>query len=139
MKSKHVIFRSKKREDGSKGVEAWSPERVVEIHTHEELESQLQHYSQMLSQSLPEDKDVLRHHVELVRPALRFYCKKFQVEPPKWLADDKYFTEHLTDSDRARMFGDKPLRIGEFRNLREKRLNQGDEEGGKPKEAPSGA
>ena len=133
MKSKHVIFRSRKRKDGSKGVEAISPESVVAIHTHEELDAQLLHYSQLLSQSLPGDKDVLRHHVELVRPALRFYCKKFGTEPPQWLADDKFFTETMTDSDRAGMFGDKPLRIGEFKSMREKRLNQGDEqEGGAP-------
>lgn len=136
MRSKHVIFRSKKRKDGSKGVEAWSPERVVAIHTHEELDAQLRHYSQLLSQSLPSDPEVLRHHVELVRPALRFYCKKFEVEPPKWLADDKYFTEHLSDSDRARMFGDKPLRIGEFRSMQERRLNQGGDD--EKKGAPSG-
>ncbi len=125
-RSKHVIFRSAKRKDGSKGVEAWSPEKVVEIHTHEELEAQLAHYSKLLSQSLPDDSSTRRHHVELVRPALRFYCKKFGVEPPKWLAKDDYYTDHLKDSDRKRIFGEGPLRIGEFKNIRGKRINQED-------------
>lgn len=124
-RSKHVIFRSAKRKDGSKGVEAWSPEKVVEIHTHAELEAQLKHYSKLLSsQTLTDSKSVRRHHVELVRPALRYYCKKFSTTVPKWLAKDDYYTEHLKDRDRTRMFGEGPLRIGEFKNIRGKRINQ---------------
>lgn len=54
-----------------------------------------------------------RHHVQKVRPALRWFCKQLRVTVPRWLrSDGRYLScsrkEHLA------LFGPAPLAIREF-------------------------
>lgn len=115
----HVVFRTNKRADGSKGVEVHTPLTVLPVYNRDELKYQLQHYAKLLTHLTTVDSvEARRHYVELIRPALRYYCKKFQVETPEWLKSDDYYTKVLSASERQRMFGLKPLRIGEFQKLK---------------------
>lgn len=118
-KPDHVVFRTTRRPNGTKGIEVFTPEGVVPIYNREELLHQLKHYSQeLMSLHTPDSVTARRHYVELIRPALRYYCKKFHVDPPKWLASDEYYTKHMPAKERTDHFGLKPLRIAEFQKLR---------------------
>lgn len=118
-KADHVIFRTTQRGDGTKGVEVHTPEKTLPVYSKDELEAQLKHYAKTLM-SLHTGASVAarRKYVELIRPALRYYCKKFNVKAPKWLATDDYFTQTMTASERQKQFGLKPLRIGEFQQMK---------------------
>jgi len=118
-KSDHVIFRTTNRGDGTKGVEVDTPEKVLPCRSKDELEAQLKHYAKFLMVLHTADNMAARRkYVEKIRPALRYYCKKFNVKAPSWLATDDYYTKTLTADERQRMFGAKPLRIGEFQKLK---------------------
>jgi hypothetical protein len=117
--SDHVIFRTKKRPNGDVGVQVHTPESVVEIDSREELEAQLKHYAQLLMKRHTGDTMFERRkYVELIRPALRYYCRKFGREIPRWLADDDYYRKHMSPEERTKHFGTKPLRIGEFQKVK---------------------
>jgi hypothetical protein len=118
-RSNHVVFRTEMKSDGTKGVDVHTPERVLPVHTKEELEAQLKHYAKvLLSLHTTNKTDARRKYVELIRPALRYYCKKFNVVVPAWLATDDYYTKHMSVAERQKMFGMKPLRIGEFQKMK---------------------
>jgi hypothetical protein len=118
-RANHVVFRTVNRHDGSKGIEAHTPEKVLPIHDKAELEAQLKHYAKFLLTLHTTDKvGARRKYVELIRPTLRYYCKKFNVKVPSWLASDSYYTEGMDVATRQKMFGMRPLRIGEFQQLR---------------------
>lgn len=118
-RSNHVVFRTQKRGDGSMTVEAHTPERVLPCHDKEELEHQLKHYAKRLMSLHTADSTAARRkYVELIRPSLRYYCKKFNVKAPDWLATDDYYTKTMTAAERQKAFGMKPLRIGEFQKLK---------------------
>ena len=118
-KGNHVVFRTQLRGDGSKTVEVHTPEMTLPIHNKDELEAQLKHYAKLLlGLTVSNTMSAKRKYVELVRPALRYYCKKFNVEQPKWLASDDYYTKTMSASERQRHFGTSPLRIGEFQQLK---------------------
>lgn len=115
----HVSFRTVNRGDGTKGIEVNTPEMVLPVHNKEELEAQLKHYARgLLSLTVADSVSARRKYIELIRPALRYYCKKYSVEPPKWLATDDYYTKTMSASERQTNFGMKPLRIGEFQKLK---------------------
>ncbi len=117
-KQNHVVFRTVNRHDGTKGIEAHTPEKVLPIHDKKELEAQLKHYAKfLLTLTTANTVAARRKYVELVRPALRYYCKKFNVQAPQWLANDDYFTKTMDTAMRQKMFGTRPLRIGEFQKL----------------------
>lgn len=117
-RSNHVVFRTYTRGD-SKGVEVHTPERVLPIYNKEELEAQLKHYAKFLS-SLHTANNIAarRKYVELIRPTLRYYCKKYNVDAPSWLATDDYYTKTMSVAERQKQFGMAPLRIGEFQQLK---------------------
>jgi len=118
-KSNHVVFRTVNRGDGKKGIEAHTPEKVLPIHDKKELEAQLKHYAKfLLSLTTGSNVAARRKYVELIRPALRYYCKKFNVQAPKWLANDDYYTKTMDTATKQQMFGMRPLRIGEFQKLK---------------------
>lgn len=118
-KSDHVIFRTMNRGDGKKGIEAHTPEKTLPIHDKKELEAQLTHYAKfLLSLTTGSNVAARRKYVELIRPTLRYYCKKFNVTAPKWLANDDYFTKTMDTATKQSMFGMRPLRIGEFQKLK---------------------
>lgn len=61
----------------------------------------------------PDSQRARRLHVERVRPALRWFCRAFQVRVPSWLASDNCFLE-LPRAEHDAMFGPAPLSIREF-------------------------
>lgn len=118
-KQDHVVFRTVKRHDGTKGIEAHTPEKVLPIHNKDELDAQLKHYAKILfSLHTADSVAARRKYVELIRPALRYFCKKYNVKAPQWLASDDYYTKEMDTQYRQKMFGVKPLRIGEFQKLK---------------------
>jgi predicted hydrolase (HD superfamily) len=54
-----------------------------------------------------------RHHVEKVRPALRWYCKKFGVDEPEWLKGNAHYDE-IPPEEHEALFGKNPLKTREF-------------------------
>lgn len=118
-RSNHVSFRTYRRADGTKGARVDTPESVVPIKDRNELDHQLVHYARLaFAHTTPDNQIARRKYVELIRPALRYYCKKFGREVPDWLRNDDYYTKVMTPEERTRHFGTKPLRIGEFQKLR---------------------
>ena len=116
--NKHVAGHVYTRKDGSKGIKLWTPEKVLPIHDAEELKLQLKHYSSLLiKHHTPDSPGARRKYVEKIRPALRFYCQKFGVKVPQWLADDSMYTERMSVQDRTQMFGTKRLNIREFKQV----------------------
>lgn len=60
-----------------------------------------------------------RHHVERVRPALRWFCRVHHRRVPRWLrveSDARYFG--LPAEVHARLFGRRALTVREFRAWR---------------------
>lgn len=114
----HFVFKTFKRNDGTKGVRALTPAKVLKVENVQELEAQLTHYAKLLFQHTTPDKQIARRkYVEEIRPALRYYCKKFGRSVPNWLAEDSFYTE-MSDAEKAKHFGPKPLRIGEFKKAK---------------------
>lgn len=140
-RSNHVVFRTEMRGDGTKSVAVHTPEKVLPIHDVEELQHQLKHYARTLMKHTTVDSvHARRKYVELIRPALRYYCKKFNVKVPKWLANDDYYAKTMSVDERQKMFGMAPLRIGEFQQLKKLQVDSVDFPGKeKPQEAEDGA
>jgi len=112
----HAIYElvnNPKRKCG-KGIRVTTPSNVVDIQDADELKHQLEHYSHpFLKHLVPKTTFARRFHVERVRPALRYYCNKFQVKVPPWLASDAYYLE-LPDDEKLDMFGTTELHVREF-------------------------
>ena len=92
-----------------------TPAQVLKIHSKEELMAQLDQYSKpFIRHVVVDSKFARKHYLEKVRPALRYYCKKFDVEVPAWLKDDSYY-HNLPNEEKEQLFGTaKPARR-EFR------------------------
>lgn len=54
-----------------------------------------------------------RHHVEKVRPAMRWFCKKYGVNVPSWLEGNMHYDE-LPPDEHEELFGKEPLKVREF-------------------------
>jgi hypothetical protein len=113
-----------------------SPQKVLTIPDKEHLEAQLNHYKNpFLINLVPDDAFARRHYVEKIRPALRYYCRKFNVDVPPWLRNDKYYTE-MEAEEKMHLFNTTHLRIYEFKKLptlhveRDHGGGQNEEEGG---------
>jgi hypothetical protein len=118
-RTNHVVFRTHMRGDGTKGIEVHTPEKVLPVYHKEELEAQLKHYARFLTNLHTANSVAARRkYVELIRPALRYYCKKFNVDAPSWLASDDYYTKTMSVHERQKQFGMAPLRIGEFQKMK---------------------
>ena len=107
--------------DGGKDIRATKPRDVVDIRSKDELEEQLQHYKKpFVAHVVKATVFAQRHYVEWIRPALRFYCKLYKTDVPAWLKDDSFYLS-MKDDQRRRLFGQKPLRIHEFKAMKFKR------------------
>ena len=94
------------------------PSEVLPIHDKEELKLQLDHYSgPFIKHQLPNSTFARKRYILYIRPALRYYCAKFDVKVPDWLKDDSYF-ENLPDAEKNDLFGTTKLRWnGQFSPL----------------------
>jgi len=94
-----------------------APSDVLKIPDRNELKMQLAHYAgPFIKHQLPDSKFARKHYVEYVRPALRYYCQKFQMKVPDWLKDEHYF-ENLPDKEKMDLFGTLEIKVKEFRPL----------------------
>jgi hypothetical protein len=117
-------------ESGKPKMLVTTPDKVIRIHNKDELKGQLQHYSLGGGGAVvflrPNSPFTKFQYVTKIRPALRYYCAKFNVPIPEWLtvASDDKFTE-LSDTDQLRLFGKKLPRVREFTKIRTK-LDEGE-------------
>jgi hypothetical protein len=112
-----------------KTVRAVSPSDVLYVPDKEELDLLLEHYGTGdLEQMVSDSPFARRWYVEKIRPALRYYCARFSVPPPDWLAQDEEFTE-MDEAQMKEIFGVSQLRPREFAPLTSM-VGPGDEGGG---------
>lgn len=105
----HAIFEVHDK-GGKKSLGVVTPKKIIRIDTKEELQAQLDHYAKaggpvFLRNMLPDDPKSRYRHVRYVRPALRYYCRKFSVAIPKFLKDDSQYST-LTKSEQVSLFGE---------------------------------
>lgn len=91
-----------------------TPASVLSVHDAEALSELLTKYEDPVRNKVIKNtsKD-RRWFVEKVLPALRFFCKRYGVDVPSWLATNGHW-ERMTDEERAQLFGPEPLRFREF-------------------------
>jgi hypothetical protein len=100
----------------NKVIEMHTPERVLpHIKSKEKLQSALEWFSHpFVKNRVPDSTFARRRYAELTRPALRWFCKKYGVEVPKWLVGNAHFDEMKPDEFKD-YFGDGgPLKVREF-------------------------
>jgi len=101
---------------GAKAIRMVYPERVLNVQSKNQLEGLLDHYNTPIWQSrVARTPGARRNYVEKIRPALRYFCKLYNVKIPDWLADDKQFAEMGAGAVKE-LFGVDKLRIFEFRS-----------------------
>lgn len=97
-----------------KSIRVTTPADMVDIDSKEELAAQLEHYHQPLIRNVVPDAPAARkRYVEWLRPALRYYCAKFGMKVPDWLANDSYYLE-LPPEEKIDLFGTTDLKIRKF-------------------------
>lgn len=100
-----------------KSIQVDTPSGCLRIKSKEELKAQLDHYANpLLKMTLPDSKFARLHYVEKIRPALRFYCKKFGVTVPHWLQADSFYTDKPVE-EKMDLFGTDKLHIVEFSKI----------------------
>jgi len=115
----HVILEPYHKKNGKKGIRITRPSDVTDIGDKEELEAALAHYSKPLLQHLvPDSQHARKHYIERIRPALRYYCKKFGKKVPKWLETDDYYLKRMSDEEKNQQFGTTELHVHEFSKFR---------------------
>lgn len=113
----HYIFEvvNAKHTKSGKALKVSTPSDAVRIHDKKELTAQLEHYSHPLLRHTvqPNTPFARKHYVEKIRPALRFYCKKFGVQVPEWLANDDIY-RNMDEDKKKDLFGTSELNFRDF-------------------------
>jgi hypothetical protein len=81
-----------------------SPNEIVSVETEGDIIHLFKRYSPTQWKRTARSSEHRRRYVELVRPALRFYCHKFRIPVPDWLTDESQFLA-LSRADQVRLFG----------------------------------
>lgn len=115
----HFTMELYDRADGTRGVRATKPSDVLTINSKEDLNQALGHFAEPLTHGVKDNARARRHFVERIRPTLRYYCNKYDVEIPQWLASDEYYHKHLSDQDREQVYGTSRFKVREFKQLKE--------------------
>jgi hypothetical protein len=71
--------------------EPWSPDQVMKVETREELHRLLRFYNKPLLADMGSTPAERGYLLEFIRPSLRYYCKKLNVEIPNWLEGDEHY------------------------------------------------
>lgn len=103
----------------NKFVEIHTPEHVLpHITSKARLLDVLKWYDHpFMKNRVPDSPTARRHHVELSRPALRWFCKKYGVEIPGWLKGNAHY-DKMSPEEHADYFGDGgPLKVREFEEV----------------------
>jgi hypothetical protein len=118
-KQDHAIFELVKHpsDKSGHGVKVTTPDAVMRCPNKDELEEQLKHYAHpFIKHVCPDSTFARKFYVEKVRPALRYYCKKFSVKVPEWLKDDKKYLD-MDDDQKTDLFGTRELNVREFSKI----------------------
>lgn len=104
----HAIFELV-HSGGKKRASVTMPQDVVRVNDAHELQAQLQHYKKangvtFLRHVVVDSTHARIQYVTRIRPALRYYCKKFKVPVPDWLKTDTAF-ETLSVQKQHELFG----------------------------------
>lgn len=92
------------------------PNRVLrEATSRENVLKYLDYYSKSFNlKQFFGDPLTRRYYVEQIRPALRYFCRKFNVEIPAWL-EGNYIFEQYDPEEFKEMYGSNvPLGVREF-------------------------
>lgn len=96
------------------GLHVTTPASVLTIHNAQELNERLEAFSDPIKNKVVKNtaKD-RRWYVEKILPALRWYCDRYGVEKPDWLATNGHW-ERMEDDEKEQLFGPEPLKLREF-------------------------
>lgn len=112
------VMHTHQKKTGRKLTRFVYPHEVCNVRSKSDLKKNLEHYSHpapMLDGSpLAKNQFAMRYLIEWVFPALRWFCKVYGVEQPGWL-EGKGWAEDLDEEEYKRIFGDKPLRLTEWK------------------------
>lgn len=91
------------------------PEDVLPgVHSPEDTQAALDHFADpFIDSKLPDGKHPRRWYVTRVRPALRWFCKKYSIEVPPWLKGNGAY-DNMTEEERTEHFGQPELMVKDF-------------------------
>lgn len=95
------------------------PESILpSIKSKEDLKAALDYYAHPFIKSTSHDSTFSRRHVvEKVRPALRWFCKKYGENVPSWLEGNRHYDE-IPKEEHEALFGEGPLKVREFEEFK---------------------
>ena len=94
-----------------------TPASVLAINSADELRERLDAYSDPIKNKVVKNTAKARRwYVEKILPALRFYCDRYGVQQPGWLATNGHW-ERMDDEQKAQLFGPEPLKLREFKPM----------------------
>lgn len=95
-----------------------TPDKILpQVKDAKSLRSALDWYSHpFLKLRTPDNKYARRRFVEMTRPALKWFCDKFEVPVPRWLADDHHY-DSMDEKTFNNYFGPEPLKPVEFKPI----------------------
>jgi hypothetical protein len=101
-------------DDGGPGIHVVTPASVLQVGDVDDLQEKLDAYSDPIKNGVVKNNTKARRwYVEKVLPALRYFCDRYEVSQPDWLATNGHW-ERMTDEDKTRLFGSEPLKLREF-------------------------
>lgn len=105
-----------------------TPEKILpHVKTKEDLEKTLEWYSHpFLKLRVPGGPANRKRYMEKVRPALRWFCKKFGVNIPSWLDGNGVHGE-LPPEEQKELFGEEPLDVREFEEWQQEPRGEAEE------------
>lgn len=96
------------------GLHVTTPASVLSIHSADELRQKLDAYSDPIkNKAIKNTAKDRRWYVEKILPALRFFCERYDVEVPGWLATNGHW-DRLGEDEKVRLFGPEPIKMREF-------------------------
>lgn len=91
------------------------PEDVIPgVHSATDTQAALDFYANpFIHGHLPDGKHPQRWHVQRTRPALRWFCKKYNLEVPPWLKGNGIY-DNMTEEERQEHYGQPELLVNDF-------------------------
>lgn len=91
-----------------------TPASVLVVLDEGDLESKLAAFSDPIANGVVRNSPRGRRwYVEKILPALRYYCDKYEVDQPDWLASSNHW-EGMAEDEQEHLFGPGELRLREF-------------------------
>lgn len=103
-------------DDNGPVIHALTPSSVMVVNDADDLQAKLDQFSDLSGAAVPKTKAGRRWYVERVRPALRFYCKRYGVDVPDWLESDEQW-EVMSEEEKLAKFGTTDVKIRDFMPL----------------------